>query len=141
MAKSKPELLEEAKKLKLEVTAKNTIAELTAAIKAAGENPEAEPAREAKAAKAGKRSAKGQAEAEAKVEKIEHQQHRDEEDDAEAKPKQPVKPTRTRLERRSNIDLRLPPLAGRVGIAVPRAKRRNGLRRTVERIQSRLDYG
>ena len=102
MAKTKPELLEEAKALKLDVTSKNTVAEITAAIKNAGANPEAEPERQAKTAKAGKRSAKGIEEAEAKAEKIEHQQHRDEaEAEAEAKPKQPVKPTRTRLERRS----------------------------------------
>ena len=102
MAKTKPELLEEAKALKLDVTSKNTVAEITAAIKNAGANPEAEPDREAKTAKAGKRSAKGLEEAEAKQEKIEHQQHREEEQaEAEAKPKQPVKPTRTRLERRS----------------------------------------
>ena len=102
MAKSKAELLEEASKLKLDVTAKNTVAEITEAIKNAGETPEAEPEREATTAKSGKRSAKGQAEAEAKAEKIEHQHHREEQQTEEAaKPKQPVKPTRTRLERRS----------------------------------------
>lgn len=101
MAKTKAELLEEAKKLKLEVTSKNTIAEITAAIETAGAAPEAEPEREAKTAKAGKRSVKGQEEAEAKAEKIEHQHHRDEAEAEEAaKPKQPVKPTRSRLERR-----------------------------------------
>lgn len=100
MAKSKAELLEEAKKLKLEVTAKNTIAEITAAIEAAGAAPAEEPVREAKTAKAGKRSAKGLEEAEAKAEKLEHQQHRDEEaSKAETKPKAPVKPARSRLER------------------------------------------
>lgn len=103
MAKSKAELLEEAKKLKLDVTSKNTVAEITTAIQAAGESPEAQPEREASTAKAGKRSSKGQAEAEAKAEKIEHQHNREEETmvAAETKPKQPVKPTRSRLERRS----------------------------------------
>lgn len=101
MAKSKAELLEEAKALKLEVTSKNTVAEINAAIEAAGENPDAAPEREAKTAKAGKRSVKGIEEAEAKAEKIEHQKHRDEEAaEQESKPKQPVKPTRSRLERR-----------------------------------------
>lgn len=100
MAKSKAELLEEAKKLKLELTSKNTIAEITAAIEGAGASVETEEVREAATAKAGKRSKKGVEEAEAKAEKIEHQQHRDEEAAAE-KPKQPVKPTRSRLERRS----------------------------------------
>lgn len=118
MAKTKAELLEEAKALKLEVTTKNTVAEITEAIEKANEvkpteekeasqvkTAEAEadaPEREAKVAKAGKRSAKGLEEAEAKAEKIEHQQHRAEEKTEEAdKPKQPVKPTRSRLERRS----------------------------------------
>lgn len=102
MAKSKAELLEEAKHLKLDVSAKNTIAEITQAIEAAGESVEAEPAREASTAKAGKRSVKGVAEAEAKAEKIEHQHHREEEQhEVQSKPSQEVKPTRTRLERRS----------------------------------------
>ncbi len=102
MAKTKLELLEEAKKLKLDVTSKNTIAEITKAIKTAGESPDIEPAREAKTAKAGKRSAKAIEETEAKIEKIEHQLHREEENtDEAAKPVQPVTPTRSRLERRS----------------------------------------
>ncbi len=101
MAKTKAELLAEAKALKLEVTSKNTVAEITEAIKAADVDTAAEPAREAKVAKAGKRSAKGLEEAEAKVEKIEHQKHRDEASaEEESKPKRPVKPTRSRLERR-----------------------------------------
>lgn len=101
MAKSKAELLEEAKVLKLEVTSKNTVAEITEAIKAAGENPEAQPAREAVTAKSGKRSVKGQTEAEAKVDKIEQQKHREETEALEAaKPKAPVTPTRSRLARR-----------------------------------------
>lgn len=99
MAKTKAELLEEATTLNLDVTAKNTVAEITEAINGAATTEAAEPKA---AAKAGKRSVKGQAEAEAKAEKIEHQAHREEEKAAEAeKPKQPVKPTRSRLERRS----------------------------------------
>lgn len=87
MAK-KADLLEEAKKLKLSVTAKNTVSEIEAAIKGASsaEAPEAivaeaivteetteqvaeEKVAEEKLAKAGKRSAKALAEAEAKAEK------------------------------------------------------------------------
>ena len=110
MAKTKAELLEEAKELKLEVTEKNTVAEITEAIEKANEvvptegNSESrvESAEKKIAAKAGKRSAKGQEEAEAKLEKIEKQQHRAEDKaEEDAKPKQPVKPTRTRLERAS----------------------------------------
>ena len=75
MAK-KADLLAEAAKLKLEVTEKNTIAEIEAAIAAAPAQEvatEAEatetPAEEVTTAKAGKRSAKALAEAEAKEEK------------------------------------------------------------------------
>ena len=106
MAKTKAELLEEAKALNLEVTEKNTVAEITEALANANAD-EVSDAQEAtqdkpKLAKAGKRSAKGLEEAEAKAEKIEHQHHRDEEKaEAAEKPKQPVKPTRSRLERRS----------------------------------------
>ncbi len=122
MAKSKTELLTEAQSMGLEVTAKNTVAEITAAIAAMSQTPidpvedgdlavaeqgEAiqaeEAASEVKAAKAGKRSAKGIEAAEAKAEKIEQQQHREEQptaDDAD-KPKVAVTPTRSRLERRS----------------------------------------
>lgn len=115
MAK-KAELLAEAKKLKLEVSEKNTITEIEAAIAGAqnGNNQETdsdtnqadpqesaqEVAAEPKLAKAGKRSAKGVAEAEAKAEKIEKQQHREEEVASEtAAPKPAQKPARTRLER------------------------------------------
>jgi len=105
MAKAKAELLEEAAALKLEVTSKNTVAEIQEALDGATQESDQTSAAEekvAKVAKAGKRSAKAIEEAEAKVEKIEHQKHRDEEvAEAEAKPKQPVKPTRSRLERRS----------------------------------------
>ena len=70
MAK-KAELLEEAKNLGLEMTEKNTIAEIEAAIKSAGaSNAETEVATEEKhTAKAGKRSEKSLREAEEKAEK------------------------------------------------------------------------
>lgn len=70
MAKTKAELLIEAKALGLEVTAKNTVAEITTAIKGADKKEvekteEAEaPEAEAKTTKAGKHSAKAQREAE-----------------------------------------------------------------------------
>jgi hypothetical protein len=113
MAKSKAELLKEAQDMGVDVTAKNTVAEITAAIAAMSQTPvepvekgdlevaEAGQEAEAKLAKAGKRSAKGQEEAAAKAEKQEHQKHRDEAAEmADTKPKAPVKPTRSRLERR-----------------------------------------
>mgnify|MGYP000308346848 CR=1 FL=1 len=75
MAK-KANLLEEAQSLGLEVTEKNTIAQIEAAIADAGTAPTAEAeapveeaTSEAPTAKAGKRSAKALAEAEAKAEK------------------------------------------------------------------------
>ena len=71
MAK-KAELLEEAKKLGLELTEKNTIKEIELAIEATGTTEAAEALvvlEETPLAKAGKRSAKAVAEAEAKVEK------------------------------------------------------------------------
>ncbi len=72
MAK-KAELLAEAKKLKLAVTEKNTIAEIEAAIKAASEKKtddvEVVAERKADVAKAGKRSEKAAQEAEEKAEK------------------------------------------------------------------------
>lgn len=73
MAK-KADLLEQAKELKLEVTDKNTIAEIEAAIQAAGPKaqavePVAEKASDKPVAKAGKRSEKALKEAEAKDEK------------------------------------------------------------------------
>ena len=64
MAK-KAELLEKAAELKLDVTEKNTIAEIEEAIA----NAEKREVREATVAKAGKRSAKAIEEAEAKAEK------------------------------------------------------------------------
>lgn len=76
MAK-KAELLERAKALNLEVTAKNTIVEIEAAIQAAGptaqvieaETPLEEKTQEKSAAKAGKRSEKSLKEAEEKADK------------------------------------------------------------------------
>lgn len=101
MAK-KAELLAEAKKLKLDVTDKNTIAEIETALDAASKATAAEALKSDKpAAKAGKRSIKGVEEAEAKAEKIEHQQHRDEEKaEAEEKPKQAQRVT-SKLDRSS----------------------------------------
>ena len=61
MAKTKTELLEEAKKLNLEMTEKNTVAEINAAIADLKKSTE-----EPKLAKAGKHSAKGIKEAEEK---------------------------------------------------------------------------
>jgi large subunit ribosomal protein L1 len=109
MAKTKVDLLTEAKELKLNVTAKNTVAEITEAIAAANEVNVSDTKTESQVkttttAKAGKRSVKGIEESEAKAQKIEKQHHRDESIEAETAdqaPKQPVKPTRTRLERRS----------------------------------------
>lgn len=96
MAKTKAELLEEAKALNLEVTEKNTVAEITAAIEGA-----ATPAEEKKTAKAGKRSEKGLAEAEEKTAKKEAQEHRAEEQAEEAaKPKQPQRVT-SKLDRKA----------------------------------------
>lgn len=98
MAK-KAELLEQAKGLGLEITDKNTIAEIEAAIAGADITNQTE----VKTAKAGKHSTKGQKEAEEKQAKIERQQHRDAVEDPETQPKttkKPIKPTRSRLERR-----------------------------------------
>jgi large subunit ribosomal protein L1 len=97
MAK-KAELLERAAELKLDVTETNTIAEIEAALEAAG-------AKEEKAtAKAGKRSEKAIAEAEAKAEKEARKEAGDtapQSDDAEAHVKKGPKPvTRPRIERR-----------------------------------------
>ena len=92
MAKNKAELLTEAKALGLEVTEKQTVVEITAAIKAAQDT------KKPVVAKAGKRSAKSieeQAEKEAKEER------KVAKTDSEAKPKVHQKPTRSKLERRS----------------------------------------
>ncbi len=112
MAVSKAELLKNAQAMGVEVTEKDTVAQINAAIASANQksadSAEAseptnakEDAAERKLAKAGKRSAKGLEEAEAKAEKLEHQKHRGEEAAEAEKPKKPVKPTRSRLERRS----------------------------------------
>lgn len=99
MAK-KAELLEKAAELKLEVSEKNTIAEIEAAIAGA----EKHEVREAHVAKAGKRSQKSLDEAEAKAEKEARKEAGDttpQSEDAEAHVKKGPKPiTRPRLERR-----------------------------------------
>lgn len=97
MAK-KAELLEKAAELKLDVTEKNTIAEIEAALETAG-------VKEEKAtAKAGKRSDKAIAEAEAKAEKEARKEAGDtapQSEQAEAHTKKGPKPvTRPRSERR-----------------------------------------
>ncbi len=103
MAK-KADLLEEAKKLGLDVTEKNTIAEIEAAI-AGAEAPVAEASKEEKpAAKAGKRSEKAQREAAEKLEKEARKEAGDttpQDEEAEAaKKKGPTPVTRPKIERR-----------------------------------------
>ena len=99
MAK-KAELLEKAAELKLEVSEKNTIAEIEAAIAGV----EKHEVREAHVAKAGKRSQKSLDEAEAKAEKEARKEAGNttpQSEDAEATVKKGPKPiTRSRLERR-----------------------------------------
>lgn len=99
MAK-KADLLEKAKELKLEVSEKNTIAQIEEAI-AAADNHEV---REAAPAKAGKRSEKSIKEAEEKAEKEARKEAGDttpQDADAEAaRKKGPAPKTRSRLERR-----------------------------------------
>lgn len=102
MAK-KADLLEQAKKLGLEVTEKNTIAEIEAAIKSA-DAPKAEEKTEKTVAKAGKRSEKALKEAEEKVAKEERKASGDtspQNPEAEQKKKGPKPITRPRIERRS----------------------------------------
>jgi large subunit ribosomal protein L1 len=107
MAK-KAELLEQAHKLKLEVTEKNTIAEIETALKAAeekkGDDKEVVTERKAEVAKAGKRSEKALEEAEAKAEKEARKAAHDttpQSEEAEAHVKRGPKPvTRPKLERR-----------------------------------------
>jgi large subunit ribosomal protein L1 len=98
MAK-KAELLEKAAELKLEVSEKNTIAEIEAAIAGA-----ATPVEEKATAKAGKRSEKALAEADAKAEKEARKEAGDttpQSDEAEARAKKGPKPVvRSLLERR-----------------------------------------
>ncbi len=98
MAK-KAELLEKAAELKLEVSEKNTIAEIEAAIAGA----EKHEVKEATVAKAGKRSAKALAEAEEKAEKEARKEAGDTtpQDGSEHVVKKGPKPiTRSRLDRR-----------------------------------------
>lgn len=99
MAK-KAELLEKAAELKLEVSEKNTIAEIEAAIAGA----EKHEVREATVAKAGKRSAKSLEEAEAKAEKEARKEAGDttpQDEDAEATMKKgPAPNVRPLIERR-----------------------------------------
>lgn len=103
MAKTKAELLDKAKALNLEVTTKNTVAEIQAAIDGAdsakvGEVSQEEP----KLAKAGKRSAKAVKEAEAKAEKEEKKEKIAAGELQEESLKKGPKPiTRSKLERRS----------------------------------------
>lgn len=109
MAK-KADLLEEAKKLKLDVSEKNTIAEIEAAIKEAGDKKETPvdkdvvAKREATVAKAGKRSQKALDEAEEKAEKEARKEAGDttpQDPEAEAAVKKgPAPIVRPKLERR-----------------------------------------
>lgn len=109
MAK-KADLLAEAKKLKLNVSEKDTIAEIETAIKNAGAPTEVTaevtetPVEEVKTAKAGKRSEKAIQEAEAKAEKEARKEAGDttpQTPEAEAKVKKGPKPvTRPLIERR-----------------------------------------
>jgi len=102
MAK-KADLLEQAKKLGVEVTAKNTIAEIETAIKDA-EAPQEEVKVGKATAKAGKRSEKALKEVEEKVEKEERKAKGDtspKDEVAEEQKKKGPKPiTRPRIERR-----------------------------------------
>lgn len=109
MAK-KADLLDEAKKLGLEVTEKNTIAEIEAAIAGADkksdtkEDKEVVSERKAETAKAGKRSEKALKEAEEKAEKEAKKEAGDttpkDPEAVEAKKKGPAPKTRSKLERR-----------------------------------------
>lgn len=109
MTMKKGELLELAKSMKLDVTEKNTIAEINEAIKAAkeaAENKDKEviAGREASVAKAGKRSEKALKEAEEKAEKAARKEAGDTSAQGEAvatKEKGPAPKTRSLLERRS----------------------------------------
>lgn len=107
MAK-KAELLEEAKKLGLEVTDRNTIAEIEKAISVSKESQTtSESEQETKEdtnkplAKAGKRSAKAVAEAEAKEAKEERKVAKAEAEATDADKPKHVQTVRSKLERRS----------------------------------------
>jgi large subunit ribosomal protein L1 len=109
MAKSKAELLEEAKALNLELTEKNTVAEITAAIEGVTPNEAStdlstDAQDDKTVAKAGKRSAKALKEAEEKEAKEERKEKvaAGELDPSEAGLKKgPAPKTRSKLERRS----------------------------------------
>lgn len=106
----KTDLLEEAKTLKLDVTAKNTIAEIEAAINGASKTPvvaEEAPAevveKDTKLAKAGKRSEKALKEVEEKLEKEARKEAGDtsaQSEEAENRTKGPRPVTRPLIERR-----------------------------------------
>ena len=103
MAKTKKELIEEAKALGITVDTKSKVAEIQALIDAHDATEPQQTTTEAveeevgPTAKAGKRSAKALAEAAEKQEKEARKAHSE---DAEAKPKVVVPPTRSRTERR-----------------------------------------
>jgi large subunit ribosomal protein L1 len=103
MAK-KAELLEKAAEFKLEVSDKNTIAEIEAAIAGVDTPTAEEPKAEKATAKAGKRSEKALAEADAKAEKEARKEAGDttpQSEEAEANTKKGPKPvTRPLIERR-----------------------------------------
>jgi large subunit ribosomal protein L1 len=103
MAK-KADLLAQAAELKLEVSEKNTIAEIEAVIAGAATPEVKAPKEEKTAAKAGKRSEKALAEAEAKAEKEARKEAGDttpQSEEAEARAKKGPKPVvRPRIERR-----------------------------------------
>ncbi len=110
MTMKKGELLELAKSMKLNVSEKNTVVEINAAIKAAKEAKQSEDKeviehREASVAKAGKRSEKALKEAEEKAEKEARKESHDtspQDPEAEAAKKKGPKPvTRPKIERRS----------------------------------------
>ena len=97
---AKADLLKQAQELGLDVTTKNTVVEIEAAIAAAPDPETAEeaPVEEVKTAKAGKRSAKAVAEAEEKAAKEERKEALKEAEEEPEKPKV-VQNFRTRLER------------------------------------------
>jgi large subunit ribosomal protein L1 len=99
MAKKKADYLAEAEALSLDVTAKNTVAEIQAAIKAVGNK--AGDTKEKPTAKAGKRSAKAIREAEELAEK-EARKAQDTEPEEVAAKKGPIPVPRPKIERRSN---------------------------------------
>jgi|AntRauTorckE6833_2_1112554.scaffolds.fasta_scaffold00033_45 large subunit ribosomal protein L1 len=100
MAKKKAELLQEAKDLKLELTEKNTVAEIVAALEATQkETPVSSEVEKPVIAKAGKRSAKSIREQTEEEEKETRKNSTDAQE--QSKPKQTQNPTRTKLERRS----------------------------------------